>query len=243
MNSGIYTGTLMHGRHIPKNHAFVYRIKMILLDLDQLDSFFAKSRLWVRERFGLVSFKRKDYLPDNYSSVKEAVVRTIASETGVLSDGPVFMLANLRYWGLQFNPASFFFCFDTSGKTLTHVLIEVHNTPWGERHRYVLPVETPDQKVFQFNKAFHVSPFNPMDMTYTCTFSFPDDQISVQMENHKDKLLHFQAVLNLARDDSGPESLTRFAGNAWKLPLKILGSIYWQALKLFLKRVPIYKHP
>ncbi|MFH2130914.1 MAG: DUF1365 domain-containing protein [bacterium] len=243
MNSALYTGTLMHGRYLPRKHAFVTTIKMLLLDLDELDSLFTKSKLWVRERFGFVSFKRKDYLPDGCPSVKEAVIQTVASETGVRPEGPVFMLTNLRYWGLQFNPASFFYCFDKSGETLTHILIEVHNTPWGERHRYVLPLETPGQREFQFNKEFHVSPFNPMDMKYICSFSMPAEQLSVQMENHKDGDLHFKAVLKLTRDELNPQAMTRFARNAWKLPFRIMAGIYWQAARLMLKRVPFYNHP
>ncbi len=243
MNSAIYSGTLMHARYLPGNHSFSYKIKMILLDLDRLDSFFAKSRLWVKERFGFVSFKRQDYLPDKHISVKEAVIKTVASETGITPDGPVFMLTNLRYWGFQFNPASFYYCFDKNGEALTHILIEVHNTPWGERHRYVLSLESPDQKVFQFNKEFHVSPFNPMDMRYTCTFSIPDEHISVQMENYKDGNLHFKAVLNLTQIEPSPKIMAQFARNAWKLPIKIISAIYWQAAKLFFKRTPFYNHP
>ena len=242
MNSSIYSGTLMHQRYVPRNHKFVYRLKMILLDLDEVEAFFAKSKLWVMEKFGWVSFKRKDYLPDDNPTVKEAVLQTVEDQTGIRPEGPVLMLTNLRYFGLQFNPATFFYCLDRDGETLTHMVIEVHNTPWNERHRYVLPAEGAEKNKAEFKKAFHVSPFNPMDMTYASVFTYADQKISTSIENHKDDELHFKASLNLKREASTPESISRFARTAWKLPLMVVIGIYWQALKLFFKRAPYYQY-
>lgn len=243
MKSALYSGTLVHARSHPRRHQFAYKLTMILLDLDRLENLFASSKLWVRERLGFVSFRRRDFLPDHHATVKDSVIQTVKAKTGVAPDGPVLMLANLRYWGLQFNPAVFYFCFDKSGDSLTHILIEVHNTPWGERHRYVLPLKNTSQREFDFDKAFHVSPFNPMEMTYRCRFDFADNSITVKMENHRDKQLHFKAVLNLERQELSADAMTRFARQAWKLPFKIVGGIYWQALKLFMKRIPFYSHP
>ena len=243
MESALYTGTLFHARSQPRSHQFVFTLTMILLDLDRVESLFSRSKLWVRERLGFVSFRRRDFLPDKHATVKESVIRTVEAETGIAPDGPVLMLSNLRYWGLQFNPASFYFCFDQSGKELTHILIEVHNTPWGERHRYVLPLGEAGQRVFEFDKAFHVSPFNPMDMKYSCSFDISSNSITVQMENHKDKQLHIKAVLKLERSELNDEAMTQFARNAWKQPFKIISGIYYQALKLFIKRFPFYSHP
>jgi uncharacterized protein len=242
MNSAIYQGTLMHRRFVPKDHQFIYRLKMILLDLDEIESFLAKSRLWVKERFGLVSFRRMDYLPDDSLTVKEAVLNTVEKETGVRPEGPVFMLSNLRYLGMQFNPASFFYCFGRNGETLTHVLIEVHNTPWNERHRYVLPIQESGKNEIGFKKEFHVSPFNPMDMVYSSRFAFSKKHISTQLENHKNNTLHFKASLNLKREELTGKAMSSFARRAWKLPLLIVMGIYWQAFKLFLKRAPYYQY-
>ena len=243
MKSAIYSGTLLHSRLVPREHTFVYPLRMLFLNLDELESFFAKSKFWVMEKFGLVSFRRRDYLPDHNATVKEAVIDTIRQKTGKAPIGPIYMLSSLRYLGLQFNPASFFYCYDKTGDTLTHILIEVHNTPWSERHRYVLQLQKPDQKDFKFDKEFHVSPFNPMDMQYACFFTNPDERLSVRMENFKDGALHFRAFLKLKGEPLTADRMSSFARKAWRLPFKIAFGIYWQALKLFLKRVPIYNHP
>lgn len=242
MDSAIYSGTLMHQRFVPSNHLFSYQMKMILLNLDELDELFAESKYWVKERLGMVSFRRQDYVPDEKETVKEAVLSTIEAETGKRPNGRVMMLTNLRYWGLQFNPATFFYCFDRESEALTHVLIEVHNTPWNERHRYVLPLKATGAKKAVFEKRFHVSPFNPMEMTYASGFVFSPENISTQIENYKDNSLHFKASLVLKKEKTDAEAMARFAFSSWRLPIKIIFAIYWQAFKLFLKRAPYYKY-
>jgi DUF1365 family protein len=49
------------------------------------------------------------------------------------------------------------------------VLAEVRNTPWNERHYYAVD----GQQARPLEKAFHVSPFNPMDMVYHWRFNRP----------------------------------------------------------------------
>ena len=132
--------------------------------------------LWSVERFNLVTFRRRDYLGPRilrwarrYGSGFEKRAFDPA--------GACACLTHLRQWGLCFNPVTFYFCEDPDG-ALQAVVADVHNTPWNERHAYVLDARDqsgPDFR-FEFDKAFHVSPFLPMDMRYDWRFRYEADR-------------------------------------------------------------------
>jgi DUF1365 family protein len=138
--------------------------------------------------------------------------------------------------------------FDASGEHLETVVAEITNTPWDERHAYVLPVAAAERigahvLRWQFDKRFHVSPFLPMDMGYDWRFSEPGDTLSVHMENRKDGALQFDATLTLRREPLGGRALARALTAFPLLPLRVTFLIYWQALVLLLKRTPFFTHP
>lgn len=243
MQSAVYEGIIRHRRLTPINHQLKYKLWMLYLDLDEIDELIAASPFWKKKGPAPVVFKRSDYLPETAGDLKNGVKDLVEKETGSRPEGPVRLLTHLRYWGVCFNPASFFYCFDKEGKSLEAVVIEVHNTPWGERHAYVLPLEEEAQKVFYFKKNFHVSPFNPLDMQYRCVFPMPGKHLTVHMENYKDGRKHFDATLTTNRKEILEHNLDQLAFKAVKIPFTVIGGIYIEALKLFLKKAPLYDHP
>ncbi|MCV6604928.1 MAG: DUF1365 domain-containing protein, partial [Porticoccaceae bacterium] len=173
---GIYRGWVQHSRHHPKVHRFRYPLAMVLLDVDQLESHFSQSRWWSLERFNAISFYRSDYLPEvPGQTLKEALTCRIRQECGVAFEGSVKILTQPRYFGVIFNPVSYYFCYD-SDQTLTYIVTEINNTPWNQRHSYVLPVpaDSAGSAHFDFDKQFHVSPFMPMALQYHWRFSLRD---------------------------------------------------------------------
>ena len=144
---------------------FSHRLFMAYVDLDELPMLFAGSRLWSARGPALAWFRRSDYLGDERVPLKQAVRELVARRSGVSVDGPVRVLTHLRYFGHCFNPVSFYYCFEADGERVMAVVAEVTNTPWGERHAYVMPVadahdDDGTAKVMrtQLAKQLHVSP-------------------------------------------------------------------------------------
>ena len=125
-------------------------------------------------------FRRADHLGSSDQSLKKSVYELVKEKVGISLNGPVRLLTNLRYLGYVMNPVSFYFCFDATGSQVIAVVAEVHNTPWGEQHCYVLrwPNQTTEKAQLSTEKCFHVSPFFPMDMTYKWSLSKPDENLS-----------------------------------------------------------------
>jgi uncharacterized protein len=245
--SAVYEGVVRHRRHSPHPHAFRYRMAQLYLDLDEVDHVFDRRWLWSAKRRNLAEFRRSDYLGDPDQSLSGAVRDRAATVLGRRPQGPIRLLAHLRYAGLAFNPVSFYYCYAADGTTLDCIVAEITNTPWNERHAYVLPMAAAEihgrARHWSFAKEFHVSPFVGMARDYGWRFTVPGDDLHVHMDVIREGEREFDATLHLDRRPLSAASLRRVL---WRYPLmtaQVVGAIHWQALRLWLKRNPVFDHP
>lgn len=244
MKSAIYTGWVRHHRFSPVQHRLMYKVSMFFLELGALDQLFRNQPFWSNERSNVVSFWRKDHHGSEQEPLEESIRQLVRDRTGIDVQGKTFLLTNMRYFGFAMNPVSFYYCFDSS-EQLKAIVAEVNNTPWGEQHCYVFSIENRNRKThrFEFQKEFHVSPFMDMDQTYDWRIGEPHDRLVVHMKNLEKQNPMLTATMSLRRHEFTRGNLFK---NLIQYPFvtgKVFAGIYWNALKLYLKKVPFYPHP
>lgn len=246
--SAIYEGTVRHRRFAPRPNVFQYRLFLMYLDLSELPELFKAQRYWSLEHPNLASFRRRDYLGDPRVPPAQAVRTLVEQRTGRIPRGPIRMLSHLRYFGYCFNPVTLYYCFSEEGTDVETIVAEITNTPWMERHQYVLDPSlnehpNPQWRRYRLSKAFHISPFMDMHIAYDWRFRVPGDTLNVHLNNfHKGAKL-FDATLKLERREITGRNLSRMLIKYPLMTSKVTAMIHWQALRLKLKGVPFYSHP
>lgn len=217
---------------------------MLYLCLDELPEILETPRFWSATSAALGEFRRSDFLGDPTVPLQDEVRRRIREETGAEHRGPVYLLANLRYFGYVMNPIACYYCFSEDESRLEYVVAEVNNTPWNERHSYVLPGPASGRWLTTaFDKCFHVSPFNPMAMRYHWRSNTPARRLVLHMENSAEGDKVFDATLALTARPMTATNLNKLLLRYPLMTAKVVVAIYWQALRLYLKGVPVYHHP
>ena len=216
---------------------------MVYLDLDELETVLKLSPFWSEKSWRPARFQRSDFLGDADIPLDQAVRKRIQEETGLWHDGPIRMLANLRYFGFNINPITCYYCFDKHEQLQT-IVTEVTNTPWNERISYVLQCD-PNERFqrIQFKKQMHVSPFNPMNMNYKWTSNKPDQVLTLNLETEYGKQNHVDATMALKKIEMTANSLNKILISHPWMTVKVAAGIYWQALKLWIKKIPFHNHP
>lgn len=250
MHSAIYTGRVRHRRFDPVDHAFNYRLFMLYLDLAELPTLFDRCALWSNEGWAPARFRRRDHLKHHAppATPLDAAVRDlVAQQTAARPAGPIRLLTHLEYFRYRFNPVSFYFCYDAADTHVESIVAEINNTPWGEQHCYVLGAADnrghQRQQRFEFDKAFHISPFMGMDTRYTWHLTEPGPTLGIHMRNDRQGRTYFDATLALRRQALTPAALNTQLLRFPLMTVQVIAAIHWQALKLWWKGCPYHPHP
>lgn len=228
----VYQGSVFHRRHVPHDHSFVYDLSVFSVPLvgdeEAINQEIKKSGIKGR-------FFRKDYFGDHKINLAEAVLNKASELNSSKVSGEVTMIGQLRRWGPYFCPVNFYLIRQSDKKTddeaFNYLLAEVTNTPWGEKHCYLVDLA----QCNSHDKEFHVSPFNPMDMKYHWDVSLGNEQVKIRISCHRDEL-EFEAGFTLKKSTLSSQVPALMCS-------KIFFGIYFQALQLFLKKTPVYDHP
>ncbi|HSR93469.1 MAG TPA: DUF1365 domain-containing protein [Solirubrobacterales bacterium] len=245
--SAVYEGWIRHRRFEPIEHSFRYRLFLVYLDLDELPEALDPYPLWSARRPAPARFRRADFRGDPDRPLAECARDLVEERTGRRPEGPVRLLANLRYLGHVFNPVAFYYCFDAAAERVEAVVADVSNIPWGERHPYVLARGARRGAVLtdELDKALHVSPLMGMDRTYAFRATEPGAGLVVHIESRPDgeEGKAFDATLSLRRRELGGPLLTRMLVRYPAMSLQVVAKIYAQALRLRLKGARYFPHP
>ncbi len=247
MQSCLYEGQVTHCRLEPVTHRFRYRLYMAYLDLGEWRASAEVRRVISDRRFAAASFVPTDHLQGVAESLEEGIRELVARESGVRPAGPIRLLTQLRHFGYYFSPLNLFYCYDLQGERIEAVVGEVTNTPWREQHHYVLSTANGGHDArwlrFRHAKQLHVSPFLDMHYDYHWRLSTPEDKLRVHLENWKQGRRVFAAAMSLSRRPLTRRQLARTVLQYPMMTAEIMAAIYWQALRLWWKKCPVYSHP
>ena len=238
--SALYVGSVMHRRTTPRRHRLRYRAFWLLIDLDETGSH-DRLRLFSRNRFNLISFHDADH-GDGKQSLRAYVERTLAENAIAWDGGRIALLCMPRILGYVFNPLSIYFCYRRDG-SIAALLYEVRNT-FGQMHSYLLPVAAQTLPIRQrCDKAFYVSPFLGMDLTYDFRVAPPSDSVSVVVSAESPRGPVLVASLVGERRALSDRALASALLTHPLLTLKVTGAIHWEALKIWWKGIRLEPRP
>ena len=233
--SCIYEGTIRHRRREPRR-SFEHRIALFYVDLDELPGLLGGRLL--RRGPGALRFRRRDYLGAGSTPLQAAVRDEVERATGRRPAGPIRLLTQLRSFGHCFNPVSFYYCFESGGDRVEAIVAEVTNTPWGERHAYVIA-----GREAELEKTLHVSPFMGMDHQYVMRATPPGERLSVHIESRRAGADAFDATLALRREELTARTAARMTRRYPLASARVLALIYGHAVGLKLAGAKVYPHP
>lgn len=236
----------MHHRFSPKKHRFHYKVFMFYVSLDELPVLAKKLRMFSLEKFNFFSFRKKEHLqlpadnPDTALSVREQLTKYLLEHDIVITDERIMLLTNMNVLGYNFNPASFYFIFDKADAPLC-CIAEVSNT-YREMKPFLLTGENLSGNFFRLEtkKYFYVSPFLDHDDAFDFKVGIPSDKLNIKIDTIKEEEKVFISTLTGQKMALTNKALLYYSLVFPLIPLRIMFLIHWNALRLWMKKIPYH---
>lgn len=264
MNSCIYISKLSHERLAPKKNSFEYSIYMMYLDLDELPDLANDFSIFGYNRKNILSFYDEDHFKflkatsGDYKIISQENVKfeaskyinkntkeriqILAQELGFDFDiEKVFILTNLRNFGYIFNPVSFYYCYDKNG-VFRVLFSEVNNTFLDQKMYYTL-IDDASEEMFSSRqrKNYYISPFISHDNDLEWNFNIPGESFKMYINSLKEGVTTLKTCLDGERVEISNRRLLWIQLRYPLMTIRIIVLIHYQALKLFLKKIPYFK--
>ncbi|MFZ4762880.1 MAG: DUF1365 domain-containing protein [Alphaproteobacteria bacterium] len=244
--TGIYHCRVMHKRLVPFIHRFSYWVRGILVNIDEYEPL-NKQSLWLGyNKAAPITINNRDHGPRDGSALRPWVEEQL--EKAVIAGHPpvkaqhIFMFSFPRVWGYGFSPLSVFFCYDANHH-ISAIIYEVKNT-FGEQHCYLAPINHPQLPLrHHTSKIFYVSPFWSVAGDYSFKMDLPASTWNLAISYRHEQTLRFIATLQATWHPLNNTELLKMAILSWPVGLKIMATIHWQGLKIWLKGSGFFHRP
>lgn len=239
--SGLYRGQVIHARLRPRRHNLRYRVFSLLIDLDEAEALSERSAIFGFNRWAPISIWEKDLGDGRGHGLRNWVEGVLAQADLAIAHPRIDILCYPRLFGFVFNPLTVYYCSDAAG-AVRALIYEVSNT-FGERWIYVLRTsEATGPFRHDCAKQFYVSPFMPMNCHYHFHVVEPGDHVMVRIDETDGEGLLLRAVFAGERHEFTDRELRSALFRYPLMTLKVVGAIHWEALRLLLKKVPVFRH-
>jgi hypothetical protein len=232
-------GQVRHSRLRPARNAFAYPTYFLLLPMRRLRA--QPATELARNRFGLIAFHDRDH-GDGRDDSLAWLDETLAREGVHDAAGEVWLHCYPRVLGFTFKPVSFWYCHRADG-SLAAILVEVNNT-FGERHCYLLrDAQLRFGHELRAAKVFHVSPFCRVEGDYRFRFMRTAERTVARIDHHDGSGALIETSVSGRLEPLTAASQRRAFFGMPLMTFGVIARIHWQALRLWLKRVPFFHKP